>query len=61
MCKEMPVILVNRVVDPKRIIGKNGGPRWRRGTSGEEKMVVNVMMKTKHLNANLDNDTLSKG
>jgi hypothetical protein len=48
-------------VDPKRIIGKNGGPRWRRGTSGEEKMVVNVMMKTKHLNANLDNDTLSKG
>jgi hypothetical protein len=24
MCKEMPVILVNRVVDPKRIIGKNG-------------------------------------
>jgi hypothetical protein len=28
----MPVILVNRVVDPKRIIGKNEGPRWRRGT-----------------------------
>jgi hypothetical protein len=26
MCKEMLVILVNRVVDPKRIIGKNGGP-----------------------------------
>jgi hypothetical protein len=25
MCKEMPVILVNRVVDPKRIKGKNGG------------------------------------
>jgi hypothetical protein len=22
MCKEMPVILVNKVVDPKRIIGK---------------------------------------
>jgi hypothetical protein len=34
MCKEMPVIPVNRVVDPKRIIGKNGGPRWRRGTRG---------------------------
>jgi hypothetical protein len=24
MCKEMPVIPVNKVVDPKRIIGKNG-------------------------------------
>jgi hypothetical protein len=31
MCKEMPVIQVNRVVDKKRIIGKNGEPR-RRGT-----------------------------
>jgi hypothetical protein len=31
----MPVILVNRVVDPKRIIRKkNGGPRRRRGTKG---------------------------
>jgi hypothetical protein len=34
MCKEMPVILVNKVVDPKRIIRKNGGPRRRRGTRG---------------------------
>jgi hypothetical protein len=34
MCKEMPVILVKRVVDPKRIIGKNRGPRRRRGTRG---------------------------
>jgi hypothetical protein len=25
MCKEMPVIAVSRVVDPKRIIGK----KWR--------------------------------
>jgi hypothetical protein len=25
MCKEMPVIPVNRVVDPKRIIGKMEG------------------------------------
>jgi hypothetical protein len=33
MCKELPVILVNRVVDLKRI-GKNGGPRRRRGTRG---------------------------
>jgi hypothetical protein len=32
MCKEMPVIPVNKVADPKRIIGKNGGPRRRRGT-----------------------------
>jgi hypothetical protein len=29
MCKELPVILVNKVVDPKRIIGKNGGPMRR--------------------------------
>jgi hypothetical protein len=34
MCKEMPVIPVNRVVDTKIIIGKNGGPRRRRGTRG---------------------------
>jgi hypothetical protein len=33
--KEMPVILINKVVDPKRIIQKNGGPRRRRrGTRG---------------------------
>jgi hypothetical protein len=33
MCKEMPVISVNKVVDPKRIIQKkNGGRRRRRGT-----------------------------
>jgi hypothetical protein len=25
MCKELPVISVNTVVDKKRIIGKNGG------------------------------------
>jgi hypothetical protein len=30
----MPVIPVNRMVDKKRIIGKNGGPRRRRGTRG---------------------------
>jgi hypothetical protein len=29
MCKDMLVIPVNKVVDPKRIIGKNGGPRRR--------------------------------
>jgi hypothetical protein len=32
MCKAMPVILVNRVVYPNRIVRKNGGPRRRRGT-----------------------------
>jgi hypothetical protein len=34
MCKEMPVIPVDRVVDTKRILGKNGGPRRRIGTRG---------------------------
>jgi hypothetical protein len=34
MCKETPVIPVNRVVDEKRIMRKNGGPRRRRGTRG---------------------------
>jgi hypothetical protein len=34
MCKEMPIIPVSRVADPKRIIGKNGGPRRRKGTKG---------------------------
>jgi hypothetical protein len=33
MCKEMPVIPVNRVVDKKTIFGKNGGLR-RKGTRG---------------------------
>jgi hypothetical protein len=34
MSKEMPVIPVDRVVDTKRISGKNGGPRRRRSTRG---------------------------
>jgi hypothetical protein len=34
MCKEMPVIPVGWVVDKKIMIGKNGGPRRRRGTRG---------------------------
>jgi GTPase Era involved in 16S rRNA processing len=34
MCKEMQVIPVDRLVDKKIIIGKNGGPRRRRGTRG---------------------------
>jgi hypothetical protein len=34
MCKEMPVVPVNKVVDPKRIIRKNGRQRRRGGTRG---------------------------
>jgi hypothetical protein len=34
MCKEMTANPVNRVVDIKRIIGKNGCPRRRRATRG---------------------------
>jgi hypothetical protein len=34
MFKEMPVILVNKVVDTNRMIVKNGGPTRRRGTRG---------------------------
>jgi hypothetical protein len=34
MCKEMPVIPVNRLVDPKIIIGKNGVSRNKRRTKG---------------------------
>jgi hypothetical protein len=37
MCKEMPVIPVNKVVDPKRIIEKNGGPRRRSLTPPQKK------------------------
>jgi hypothetical protein len=42
MCKEMPNIPVNRVVDQKRIIRKNGGPRRRRrGTRGADPHPLN--------------------
>jgi hypothetical protein len=34
MCKEMPVILVNRVVVVVKKNQKNGVPRRRRGTRG---------------------------
>jgi hypothetical protein len=34
MCKELLVIPDNKAVDPKRKIGKNGGPRRRRGIRG---------------------------
>jgi hypothetical protein len=34
MCKELLVIPVNKVVDPERIIRKNGAPRRRRRHKG---------------------------
>jgi hypothetical protein len=34
MCKKMPVIPVNRVVNKKILIGKKSGPSMRRGTRG---------------------------
>jgi hypothetical protein len=34
VCKELPVIPINREVDKKRKIGNNGEPRRRRGTRG---------------------------
>jgi hypothetical protein len=36
MCKEMPVIAVNRLVDKKKNNQKNGGPRRRRGPRGRD-------------------------
>jgi hypothetical protein len=50
MCKEMLVILVNKVVDPKRIISKNGGPRRRRGTRGRwpPQKIINKNKKGPH-------------
>jgi hypothetical protein len=34
----MPVILVNKVVDPKRTIGKSGGPRRHKGSLTPQKL-----------------------
>jgi hypothetical protein len=42
MCKEMPVILVNKVVDPKRIIGK----KWR--AEEEERHKGSLTQKKDH-------------
>jgi hypothetical protein len=46
MCKEMPVIPVDRVVDTKRIIVKNGGPTRKRDKRGptphQKKCLPNV-------------------
>jgi hypothetical protein len=42
MCKEMPVISVNKVVDPKRIIGK----KWR-AKEDEERHKGSLTQKNK--------------
>jgi hypothetical protein len=44
MCKEMPVIPVNKVVDPKRIIGK----KWR---AEEEERHKGSLTPKKHMHA----------
>jgi hypothetical protein len=41
----MLVIPVNRVVDTKRIIGKNGGPRRRKGTRGQKSFDIFLLLK----------------
>jgi hypothetical protein len=43
MCKEMPVILVNKVVDPKRIMRK----KWR--SEEEEERHKGSLTRKKHL------------
>jgi hypothetical protein len=50
MYKEMPVIPVNRIVDKKRIMVKNGGPRRRRGTPKNTYLCVLMkpMLYVKH-------------
>jgi hypothetical protein len=45
MCKELPVILVNKVVDPKRIIGK----KWR---AEEEERHKGLLTQKKQKNIN---------
>jgi hypothetical protein len=45
MCKELPVILVNRVVDPKRIIRK----KWR--AKEEERHKGSLTQKNLYINA----------
>jgi hypothetical protein len=51
MCKEMPVIPVNKVVDPTRIIGKKWRAEERRGTRGrrpppkKKKLIYNSVGK----------------
>jgi hypothetical protein len=56
MCKEMPVILVNRVVDPKRIIGK----KWRAKEEGEAQGVAASSPPPKKKEAKNANDLVDK-
>jgi hypothetical protein len=52
MCKELPVILVNKVVDPKRIIGK----QWRAKEEERHKgLLTPPPPKKKHLKVNIRN------
>jgi hypothetical protein len=44
MCKEMPVIPVNKVVDPKRIIGK----KWRAKEEERHKGLLTPPPKKRH-------------
>jgi hypothetical protein len=53
MCKEMPVIVVDRVVDKKRIIGKNGGPRRRHKGSLTKKIPYPNLIHGYHLTSTL--------
>jgi hypothetical protein len=46
MCKEMPVIPVNKVVDPKNNNQKNGGPRRRRHKASLAQKNINSRMHT---------------
>jgi hypothetical protein len=51
MCKEMSVILVNKVVDKKRIIRKNGAPtRDSKGPSPppKKKNIYNILNLVKN-------------
>jgi hypothetical protein len=58
MCKELPVVPVNRVVDKKRIIRKNGGRRSRSGTRGRwpQKTQVTSPISTFFLQSSLEQE-----
>jgi hypothetical protein len=53
ICKELPVILVNKVVDPKRIIGK----KWR---AEEEERHKGSLTQKSHFFDILDFDVKSQ-
>jgi hypothetical protein len=49
MCKEMPVILFNRVVDPKRIIGKKWRAKEEERHKGSLTQKILIKTQTTHL------------